>query len=96
MKAIRKWWLHRRLRNEHAPISASAILLERVRLWLAEANVIAGERTDTVADSIDKLLKAAHICPTCKYLDGTCLFGLDQGFDKVVNCNEYDRKANAI
>lgn len=94
MKALRKWWLNRRVAN--AVIATQkrdvwdSVFLAKAKLWLSEANLIAGEKKNNVEDKIDALIAAEHICPGCKYLDGSCLFGLDEGVDKVVHCAEFE------
>tara|TARA_R100000808_G_C2153385_1_gene163513 strand:- start:905 stop:1186 length:282 start_codon:yes stop_codon:yes gene_type:complete len=91
VKSIRKWWLRRRLGGIFGGIWW-AIQRERLGLMLAQANLTPGKTIDGAEDKIKALIAAEHICPTCRYFDGTCLFGLDANVDKVIKCAEFNRR----
>jgi hypothetical protein len=96
LRVIKKWMLIRRLRKQEIQKSniGDSVFLEKARLWMAEANMIPGTQKP-MKDVIETLMAAEHICHKCKYLDGTCLFGLDAGVDKVVNCAEFEETTHA-
>jgi len=69
-----------------------SLQLERLKLFLFEikcAHFLV--RKSPVDQSVDTLVNAEHICPRCRFLDGTsCLFSLDVGYDKVIRCHEFE------
>ena len=98
MKKIRRWINERRFRKAEIRKRNiwDSVFLAKAKLLISGMNLTSGENKTDIETKIDALMSAKHICPGCKYLDGTCLFGLDSDVDKVVNCVEFGHKEETL
>mgnify|MGYP003627610739 CR=1 FL=1 len=98
LKKIRQWINERKFRKAEIRKQNiwDSVFLAKAKLFISEMNLTSGENKTDIETKIDALMSAKHICPGCKYLDGTCLFGLDLDVDKVVKCVEFKKKEETL